>query len=86
MDNTDELKQRYPHCEVTSKPHLFSHVAEEDMPFFCSGIQQGRPQDGMLSKGEKVVVKTNDDPHRPWIVNKDGIVAQVQGKLRSIPL
>jgi hypothetical protein len=86
MEQSDQIQARFPHCRVVEKPDLFSHVADTETPFYCSGIQQGRPADGTLAAGEQVALHSNEDPLRPWIITKDGVVAQVQGQLRSIPL
>lgn len=89
MEPQTSLQEQYPQCEIVEKPVLLSHVAEEDMPFFCSGIMQGREPDGTLAKGDRVAInhdRTGADAHRPWVTTEEGVVAQIQGRLRAIPL
>jgi hypothetical protein len=79
---------QYPRCEIVEKPVLFSHATIDAMSFYCMGIHEGK-EDGTLVKNEQIAVDhipTGEDMDHPWIITKDGILAQVQGRLRTIPL
>lgn len=86
MENSNHVQNLYPNCQIVDSPTLYSHVAEVEMNFYCNGIQQASPADGKLMAGEKVAIHSNDDPLRPWIITQLGVIAQVEGMLRSIPL
>lgn len=62
---------------ITPAPNQFTHELTRPQPFYFGGAQQGRPPDGELPEGAKVVLLLHDGGSYCRVADRRGLYVEV---------
>lgn len=63
---------------ITPPPNQFTHELTRNVPFYFTGPQQGRPPDGELAQGARVVLMVYDGGSYCRVVDEQGLYVAVE--------
>lgn len=63
---------------IAPAPNQFTHELARAQPFYFSGMQQGRPPDGELPEGTKVVLLVHDGGNACRVVDGRGLYVETE--------
>lgn len=63
---------------IAPVPNQFTHELTRAQPFYFSGVQQGRPPDGELPAGTKVVLMIHDGGDSCRVVDGRGLYVETE--------
>lgn len=63
---------------ISPAPNQFTHELSRPQPFYYTGAQQGRPPDGELPQGTKVVLLFHDGGSYCRIADGQGLYVEVE--------
>lgn len=63
---------------ITPAPNQFTHELTRPQPFYFDGAQQGRPSDGELPEGAKVVLLLHDGGSYCRVADERGLYVEIE--------